>query len=180
MERIYQLELPFVQLLVTLSSLLQWVYSWVMWINGLYYGNVGISNLNIEGFALVRGIMSGECVKGQLSYIQNIYTVYCWNPVMKERENRLYRATDGCKWGLEHTWSDIGLKIFHWSSEIRTAHNISLLHCIVFIHFYSASHSMRLSEALPTSAIDTVSEFTRRSTTCECKWRTCQRSLRGG
>ena len=40
----------------------------------------------------------------------------------------------------------------------------SLLYCIVFIHFYSASHSMSLSEALPTTAIDTVSEFTRQST----------------
>jgi len=30
-----------------------------------------------------------------------------------------------------------------------------------FIHFYSASHSLSLSEALP--AIDTVSEFTRRA-----------------
>ena len=39
------------------------------------------------------------------------------------------------------------------------------LYCIVFIHFYSASHSMSLSEAFPTTAIDTVSEFTRRSTT---------------
>ena len=35
--------------------------------------------------------------------------------------------------------------------------------CIVFIDFYSASHSMSLSEALPPTAIDTVSEFTRRS-----------------
>src|SRR6218665_171633 len=35
--------------------------------------------------------------------------------------------------------------------------------CIVFIHFYSASHSTSLSEALPTTAIDTVSEFTCRS-----------------
>ena len=28
---------------------------------------------------------------------------------------------------------------------------------IVFIHFYSASHSMNLSEALPTTAFETVS-----------------------
>src|SRR6218665_133588 len=27
------------------------------------------------------------------------------------------------------------------------------LYCIVFIHFYSASHSLSLSEALPTTAI---------------------------
>src|SRR6218665_3600515 len=32
-------------------------------------------------------------------------------------------------------------------------------HCVVFIHFYSASHGMSLSEAIPTTAIDTVSEF---------------------
>ena len=32
-----------------------------------------------------------------------------------------------------------------------------VLYCIVFIHFYSASHSLSLSEALPTTAIDTVS-----------------------
>src|SRR6218665_1778197 len=39
------------------------------------------------------------------------------------------------------------------------------LYCIVFIHFYSAYHSLSLSEMLPTTAIDTVSEFTCRSTT---------------
>ena len=33
------------------------------------------------------------------------------------------------------------------------------MYCIVFIHFYSASHSLRLSEALPTTAIDAVTEF---------------------
>jgi len=32
---------------------------------------------------------------------------------------------------------------------------------------------MSLSEALSTTAIDTVSEFTRRSATGNCKWRTC-------
>ena len=36
---------------------------------------------------------------------------------------------------------------------------------IAFIHFYSASHSMSLSETLPTTAIDIASEFTRRSAT---------------
>src|SRR6218665_3100255 len=40
-------------------------------------------------------------------------------------------------------------------------HTSIVLYCIVFIHFYSASHSLSLSEALPTTAIDTVSEFTR-------------------
>ena len=53
------------------------------------------------------------------------------------------------------------------------------IYCIVFIHFYSASHSMSLSEALPSTEIDTVSEFTRRSATGNCKWRTCPRFLRG-
>ena len=38
-------------------------------------------------------------------------------------------------------------------------------YCIVFIHFYSASHSTSLSEALPNTATDTVLEFTRRSAT---------------
>src|SRR6218665_2725702 len=32
-------------------------------------------------------------------------------------------------------------------------------YCIVFIHFYSASHSLILSEALPTTAIDTVGVY---------------------
>ena len=40
-----------------------------------------------------------------------------------------------------------------------------VLFCIVFIHFYSAPHGMNLSEALPTTAIETVSGFTRRSAT---------------
>src|SRR6218665_996871 len=39
---------------------------------------------------------------------------------------------------------------------------VSVLYCIVFIHFHSASQSMNLSEALLTTAIDTVLEFTRR------------------
>src|SRR6218665_1403746 len=36
------------------------------------------------------------------------------------------------------------------------------VHCFVFIHFYCASHIMSFSEALPTTAIDTMSKFTRR------------------
>jgi len=52
--------------------------------------------------------------------------------------------------------------------------------CIVFIHFYSASRSLSFSEAFTATAIDTVSEFARRSATGNCKWRTCPRSLRGG
>src|SRR6218665_3150781 len=39
---------------------------------------------------------------------------------------------------------------------------------IVFVHFYSASHSMSLSEALSTTAIDTVSELTLRSAADKC------------
>src|SRR6218665_645267 len=46
--------------------------------------------------------------------------------------------------------------------------HLYVLYCIVFIHFYSASHSLSLSEALPTTAIATVSEFTRRSATGNC------------
>ena len=38
-----------------------------------------------------------------------------------------------------------------------------VLYCIVLILFYRASRSICLSEALPTTGIDTVSEFTRRS-----------------
>src|SRR6218665_1490469 len=53
-----------------------------------------------------------------------------------------------------------------------------VLYCTVFIHFYNASHSMNHSEALPTTATNTVSEFTRRSATGNCKRRTCPRSLR--
>src|SRR6218665_3167267 len=49
-----------------------------------------------------------------------------------------------------------------------------VLYCIVFIHLYSASHSMSHSEALPTTAISTVPEFTRRSATGNCKGRTCK------
>jgi len=51
------------------------------------------------------------------------------------------------------------------------------LYCIAVIYFYSASHGLNLSEALPTTAIDTVPKFTRRSATDNCKWRTCPRSL---
>ena len=47
-----------------------------------------------------------------------------------------------------------GFSRYKWSKQYNG------LYCIVFIHFYSASHSKSLSEALPT-AIDTLSEFTR-------------------
>src|SRR6218665_690964 len=48
--------------------------------------------------------------------------------------------------------------------EMKHHFNRIVLHCVVFIHFCSGSHSMiSLSEALPTTAIETVSEFTRRS-----------------
>ena len=59
----------------------------------------------------------------------------------------------------------------------RMAVSSTALYCIVFIHFYSASHSMSLSEALQTTAINTVLEFIRRSATGNCKWRTCPRYL---
>jgi len=57
---------------------------------------------------------------------------------------------------------------------------VDCFYCIVFIHFYSAYHSMSLSEVLPTTAIDIVSDFTRRSATSNCKWGTCPRFLRAG
>ena len=37
--------------------------------------------------------------------------------------------------------------------------NGAVEYCIVFILFYSASHGMSLSEALPTTAIDTVGVY---------------------
>jgi len=52
--------------------------------------------------------------------------------------------------------------------------------CIVSIYFYSASHSMSLSEVLSTTAIDIVSEFTCGSATGNCKWKTCPRFLCDG
>jgi len=39
---------------------------------------------------------------------------------------------------------------------------------------------MSLSEALPTTAIDTASEFTCPSATGNCKWRTCPKSIHSG
>jgi len=44
-----------------------------------------------------------------------------------------------------------------------------VLYCIVLVHFYSASYSLGLSEALPTTAIVIVSVFTRRSAIGNCK-----------
>jgi len=54
------------------------------------------------------------------------------------------------------------------SEEVRepssmTPRSYACIFCIVLIHFYRASHRMSLSKALPTIAIHTVSEFTRRS-----------------
>jgi len=45
--------------------------------------------------------------------------------------------------------------------QLVPGHFVLILYCIVFIHFYSASHGMSLSKLLPTITIDTVSEFTR-------------------
>jgi len=42
-------------------------------------------------------------------------------------------------------------------------------HCIVFIHFYSTFHGHSLSQALTTTAIDIVSEFTHQSAKGNCK-----------
>jgi len=55
-------------------------------------------------------------------------------------------------------------------SDMKTTYSELLsISCIVFIHFYSAPHSMSLSAALPTTAIDTVSELTRQSATGNSK-----------
>ena len=43
--------------------------------------------------------------------------------------------------------------------QLTIDHHLSIV-LYLFTHFYSASHSMTLSEALPTTAIDTVSELT--------------------
>jgi len=58
------------------------------------------------------------------------------------------------------------LEIERLTSKLKQ-YEVWYLHCILYnvLHFYSASYSMSLSEALPTTAIDTVSEFTRRSAT---------------
>jgi len=54
---------------------------------------------------------------------------------------------------------------------LHFAHNTCASHAFVLycIYFYSDSQGMSLSEALPTTGIDTVSEFTRRSATGNCK-----------
>jgi len=64
-----------------------------------------------------------------------------------------------------------------WRSYLCSSTLLSL-----FIHsgnFYSASSSPLLRGA-PDHTTDTVSEFTRRSATGYCKWRTCPRSIRVG
>ena len=67
----------------------------------------------------------------------------------------------------------------YWNGRFKdySIRCIILYNNIVLIHFYSASHSTGLSEVLPITTTDTVSEFTRRSATGNCKWRTCPRSL---
>jgi len=57
---------------------------------------------------------------------------------------------------------------------------VCIVCCILLFYFYSTYHSMSLSEALTTTAINTVSEFACRSATGNCKWRTCPWSLHGG
>ena len=54
-----------------------------------------------------------------------------------------------------------------------------IFYCIVFTHFYSASLSKSLSEALPTTASILCLELTHQSATGSCEWKTCPRSLCG-
>ena len=52
--------------------------------------------------------------------------------------------------------------------------------CIAFIHFYSASHSMSLSEALPTTAFDTASEFSLHADAIQATQSPCVAVVYGG
>src|SRR6218665_3291819 len=80
--------------------------------------------------------------------------------------------------GLQINFRDVQCQSLS-TLDIVTVHNQQVLlprilycrpYCTVFIHFYSTSHSMSLSETLPTvHSIDTVSEFTRRRATGNCK-----------
>jgi len=69
-----------------------------------------------------------------------------------------------CKnWELHSRWTERIAEEFYqqaWMISLTSLVRTPLLYCIVFIHAYSASHSMSLSEELPTTAIVTVSEFT--------------------
>src|SRR6218665_1006761 len=83
---------------------------------------------------------------------------------------------NNANWLLAHPVASCGLIIgneaFRAAEGLRLGQVLCAPHsnspyCIVFFHFYSASQCMSLSEALPTIAIDTVAEFTRRSATVQ-------------
>ena len=68
-----------------------------------------------------------------------------------------------CAWRLKHLHT-CAVPIFEFADKVYLKYTY-VVNCqseryVVFIHFYSASHSMSLSEALPTTAIDTVRVYT--------------------
>ena len=92
-------------------------------------------------------------------------------------------ALDGSGLDLYTNWTVTGLvwtglnyarlscSKFDWTGKVELDGSEPdwAMYCVVFIHFYSASHSMSLSEVLPTTEIDTVLEITSRSATANCK-----------
>ena len=82
---------------------------------------------------------------------------------------------------LIFSWIGIYKSCYHFvrailSNTILSGHLLSYLESI---HFYSASHSVSLSEALPTTAIYTLSAFERWSARSKYKWRSFPTSSRG-
>jgi|SRR6218665_108994 len=71
--------------------------------------------------------------------------------------------TDFYEQSSDEIWQAV-CKVVRVGARVCHRHICIVWYCIVFIHFYSTSHSMSLSEAT-----DTVSEFTCRSTTGNCK-----------
>src|SRR6218665_4164165 len=53
----------------------------------------------------------------------------------------------------------VELVLLLYGAVVAILFTILLYNCIVVIHFYSVSHGLGLSEALPIAAIDTVAEF---------------------
>src|SRR6218665_3686121 len=90
------------------------------------------------------------------AYLLLHYTTFA-HPASSFKKKSLFQPTLECINAIIEKWYGPSL-----------CQLIIVLYCIVFIHFYSASHSLSFSEALPTTETDTVSEFTRRSATAAC------------
>ena len=126
--------------------------------------HIGHCSLLSGSLALEALLIGVHCKK---RYI-NVQIQYSTNTVHCMHTNKKLCAMCASSHALAHAGVEL-LKVVRIGTLEKITRKKVYLKCIVFILFYSASHRMSLSEAIRTTAINTVPEFTRRSATGNCK-----------